>query len=37
MVLDRKQRDIFFNDIGFEDRVANEHKVIVTELLDRMP
>ena len=26
MVLDRKQRDILFNDIGFEDRVTYEHK-----------
>ena len=24
-------------NIGFEDRVTNEHKVIVTELLDIMP
>ena len=32
-----RQKDILFNDIGFEYRVANEHKVIVTELLDRMP
>ena len=30
MVLDRKQRDIFFNDIGFEDRVIEEHRGIVT-------
>ena len=32
-----RQKDILFSDISFEYRVANEHKVIVTGLLDRMP
>ena len=29
-----RQKNILFSDISFEYRVANEHKVIVTELLD---
>ena len=30
MVLDRKQRDILFNDIGFGDMVIEEHRGMLT-------